>query len=210
MVIRYLFCGSAAQGIKPGVRTNMYLLSKSHVRLFWHFPARFHLTSSYRWSRIIQKWTGEKSQLPCVQIYLLHFDYWVQITSTSNQQISCSMSLEKSLNLADFFGEALSNKQFLFYFYLRCLALHCLCYSTFYGYFVDCVTLCCSQHLDRLLGDFLKFASFTSAVDFSIALNTLVCWDFQINFQFEMTSDKRFPLLNLDLFGALTQLIILS
>ena len=26
----------------------MYLLSKSHVRLFWHFPARFHLTSSYR------------------------------------------------------------------------------------------------------------------------------------------------------------------
>ena len=59
-----------------------------------------------------------------------------------------------------FFGETLSNKQFLFYFYPRCLALDCLCYSIFYGYFVDCVTLCCSQHLDRLLGDFLKFASF--------------------------------------------------
>ena len=86
-----------------------------------------------------------------------------------------------------FFGEILSNKQFLFYFYPRCLALDCLCYSIFYGYFVDCVTLCCSQHLDRLLGDFLKFASFTSAVDFSIALNTSICCDFQCNFQFEMT-----------------------
>ena len=116
MVIRNLFCGSAAQGIKPGVRTNMYLLSKSHVRLFWHFPARFHLTSSYKWSRIIQKWTGEKSQLPCVQFYLLHFDHWVQITSTLNQQFSCSMSLEKSLNLADF-SEKPSPTNNLFYFY---------------------------------------------------------------------------------------------
>ena len=116
MVIRNLFCGSAAQGIKPGVRTNMYLLSKSHVRLFWHFPARFHLTSLYKWSRIIQKWTGEKSQLPCVQFYLLHFDHWVQITSTLNQQFSCSMSLEKSLNLADF-SEKPSPTSNFFYFY---------------------------------------------------------------------------------------------
>ena len=155
MVIRNLFCGSAAQGIKPGVRTNMYLLSKSHVRLFWHFPARFHLTSSYKWSRIIQKWTGEKSQLPCVQFYLLHFDHWVQITSTLNQQFSCSMSLEKSLNLADFSEKPSPTNNFFIFIGPRCLALHWLCYSTYYGYFVDCVTLCCSQHLGRLLGDLL-------------------------------------------------------
>ena len=117
MVIRNLFCGSAAQGIKPGVRTNMYLLSKSHVRLFWHFLAWFHLTSSYKWSHIIKKWTGEKNQLPCVQIYLLHFDYWVQITSTLNQQISCSMSLEKSLNLADFSEKPSPTNNFYFIFF---------------------------------------------------------------------------------------------
>ena len=155
MVIRNLFCGSAAQGIKPGVRTNMYLLSKSHVRLFRHFLAWFHLTFSYKWSHIIKKWTGEKK--PAAMCSNLPFTFWslgpnhVNIKST-NFLFHVSGEITK---FGRFFGETLSNKQFLFYFYPRCLALDCLCYSTFHGYFVDCVTLCCSQHLDRLLGDFL-------------------------------------------------------
>ena len=57
---------------------------------------------------------------------------------------------------------------------------------------------------------FYSLHLFISAVDFSRALNFLVCCDFQCNFQFKFFSEKWFPIPNLYMLGALTQLIFLS
>ena len=128
-----------------------------------------------------------KTQLSCVQIYLLHFDHWVQITSTLNQQIFFSMSLEKSLNLADFSEKPSPTNNFYFIFILG--VQHCIASVT--QPFTDILQIVwlCAVHsiLTGCWEIFYSLHLFISAVDFSIALNTSICCDFQCNFQFEMT-----------------------